>query len=127
MMNLHSMTHLKAKEDVDQREFDLTIPEEFEASPHKANTGKVLEQGSTETPPKSNKKKKRMSAKKLPDPSQNPRKAMALGADVSGLGTPAAGRVGPKRKVCGDEIFSNYSGKPENLDFSGKEIARRRG
>ena len=81
--------------------FNDCIFSDFEASPHKANAAdKVLEeQGSTETPPKPNKKKKKVSAKKLPDPSQNPRKAMALGADVSGLGTPAAGRVGPKRKV----------------------------
>ena len=27
MMNLHSMTHLEAKEDIDQREFDLSLPE----------------------------------------------------------------------------------------------------
>ena len=112
MMNLHSMSHLAAKKNVDQREFDLTIPEDFEASPRKANiAGKVLEQSSAEeTPPKSNKKKtKKMSAKKLPDPTQNPRKAMALGADVSGLGTPAAGRVGPKRKVRRDKNFHKIS------------------
>ena len=32
MINLHSMTHLEAKEDVDQREFDLTIPEGMHGS-----------------------------------------------------------------------------------------------
>ena len=64
---------------------------DFEASPHKANAD-------PETAAKSN-RRKRVSAKRVPDPSQNPRKVMALGADVSGLGTPAAGRVGLRRKV----------------------------
>ena len=71
--------------------YSCCFPLDFEASPHKANAD-------SETPPKSN-RRKRVSAKRVPDPSQNLRKVMALGADVSGLGTPAAGRVGLRRKV----------------------------
>lgn len=103
MINLHSKTHLEAKNAVDQREFDLTIPEDFEASPHKANAD-------PETPAKSN-RRKRVSAKRVPDPSQNPRKVVALGADVSGLGTPAAGRVGLRRKAKTPQVQEDK--KPE--------------
>jgi hypothetical protein len=51
----------------------------------------------------------------LPDPSQNPRKLMALGANVSGLGAPAsAGRMGAKRKRRSEEEKKNDIYKPED-------------
>ena len=71
----------------------------MEASLRKANADNVPLGLETPLSQKSGKKRKKVSAKKLPDPSTNPRKVMALGADVSGLGNPAAGRAGLKRKV----------------------------